>query len=122
MTKYIGLDVHSTSCTMAVVNDAGRKLQHHIVETSEQALIDCLRSIPGPRRLCLEEGTQSTWLYEVLSPHVDELVVAGTSKKQNGPKNDLRDAINIHREAMSRRSRLTAGLGRTARVRHSRDR
>ena len=95
MTKYIGLDVHSTSCTMAVVNDAGRKLQHHIVETSEQALIDCLRSIPGPRRLCLEEGTQSSWLYEVLSPHVDELVVAGTSKKQNGPKNDLRDAINV---------------------------
>ena len=95
MTKYIGLDAHSTSCTLAVLNPAGRKLHHYIVETNEQALVQCLRSIPGPRYLCFEEGTQSSWLYEVLSPHVDELVVAGTSKKQNGSKNDLADAINV---------------------------
>jgi transposase len=95
MTKYIGLDVHATSCTMAVINEAGRKLQHFIVETNEQAMADCLRSIPGPRRLCLEEGTQSSWLYEVLSAHADEVVVAGTTDKKKGPKNDLRDAIDM---------------------------
>ena len=29
----------------------------------------------GPRHLCLEEGTLASWLYEVLSPHVEEIVV-----------------------------------------------
>jgi hypothetical protein len=55
------------------------------VETSGAALVDALRSVPGQRRLCLEEGTQSQWLYEILSPHVSELgkhydriVAAGT--------------------------------------------
>ena len=60
---------------MAVINDAGRKLQHFIVETTEQALVDCLRAIPGPRHLCLEEGTQSTWLYEL--PHGLPLLITG---------------------------------------------
>ena len=32
--------------------------------------------IPG-HNLVLEEGLQSAWLYETLSPHVDEIVVAG---------------------------------------------
>ncbi len=39
-----------------------------MVETNAKALIEVLRSIPGPRHLCLEEGTLASWLYEVLSP------------------------------------------------------
>ena len=50
MDRYIGLDAH--------------------------ALIRVLRGIPGTRHLCLEEGIHATWLYEVLSPHVEEIVVA----------------------------------------------
>ncbi len=29
------------------------------------------------RNLVIEEGRRSAWLYEMLGPHVDELVVAG---------------------------------------------
>ena len=38
--------------------------------------------IPGRLHLCLEEGTQSAWLYELLEPHVAEVVVAVPPKKQ----------------------------------------
>ena len=36
----------------------------------------------GRKRLSLEEGTQSAWLHEILSPHVDELVVANVSDRR----------------------------------------
>jgi hypothetical protein len=57
-----------------------------------QALVGAIGAIAGRRHLCLEEGTLSGWLYEVPSPHVEELVVAGVSESQ-GSKNDRLDAF-----------------------------
>ena len=70
MDTYIGLDAHASSCTLGVLGPGGKRLGSHVVETNAKALIEGLRSIPGPRHLCLEEGTLASWLYEVLSPHV----------------------------------------------------
>jgi hypothetical protein len=64
------------------------------VETNAGALIRVLRGIPGTRHLCLEEGTHATWLYEVLSPHVEEIVVAAVSESR-GPKSDKLDAFGL---------------------------
>jgi len=94
MDRYIGVDVHATSCTVAVVGPSGRKLGSHVVQTNGQALVELIRSIPRPRHLCLEEGTQSGWLHQVFSPHVDELVVAGI-RVSRGPKSDQRDALSL---------------------------
>jgi transposase len=58
-------------------------------------LIEQLRRIPRPRHLCFEEGVQSAWLHEILSPHVDELVVAGVGAKRQGQKDDKRDAFGL---------------------------
>jgi len=35
-----------------------------------------VRAVGGRDHVCLEEGTQSAWLYELLKPHVAEVVVA----------------------------------------------
>jgi transposase len=93
MDRYIGIDAHATSCTIAVVGPSGRKLNEYVVETNAAALVQCIRSIPTPRHLCLEEGAQSGWLHQVLSPHVDELVVAGLTEKRRDQKSDRRDAL-----------------------------
>ena len=50
--------------------------------------------IPGRKSLVFEEGLQSAWLYETLSPHVDEIVVA-TITESRGPKSDKRDAYGL---------------------------
>lgn len=92
MDRYIGLDAHSTSCTLAVVGPSGRRLGSQVIETNGQALIEAIRGIPKPRHLCMEEGTSSAWLHELLSPHVDELVVVGVTLSR-GPKSDQRDAF-----------------------------
>ncbi len=57
MERYLGLDVHAQSCTLAVISAAGKKLKDVVIETNGQALIEAIRTIPGRKHLCLEEGT-----------------------------------------------------------------
>ena len=94
MERYLGLDVHAASCTLAVISQAGKRLKDFPVETNGQALVEAIRMIPGPKYLVFEEGLQSTWLYETLSPHVDEIVVAGITESR-GEKDDKRDAYGV---------------------------
>ena len=94
MERYLGLDVHAASCTLAVISEKGRRLRDFPVETNGQALVEAIRMIPGQKHLVLEEGLQSAWLYETLSPHVTELVVAGVTQSR-GPKSDKRDAYGL---------------------------
>lgn len=102
MERYLGLDAHGSSCTFAVVGPSGRKLRQDVVETNGTALVRYVRSIPGRKHLCLEEGTSSAWLYEVLSPHVEEIVVAGLTERRRGQKNDALDAFQWAEELRTR--------------------
>ena len=94
MERYIGLDVHAASTTFAAVGESGKRLGTHVVETNGQALVEQLKTIPGQRHVCLEEGTQSTWLYEILSPHAEEVLVVMVSESR-GQKNDAKDAFTL---------------------------
>lgn len=94
MKRYIGLDVHAASTTFAVISESGKRLGSHVVETNGQALVERLKTIPGERHVVLEEGTQSSWLYEILSPHAEEIVVT-TVPESRGQKNDQRDAFTL---------------------------
>lgn len=94
MDRYIGLDVHAQSCTVAVLSSAGKQLDSRVVETNGAALKQVMRTIPGRRHLCLEEGTQSAWIYELLRDEVDELAVI-IPEKRDGPKSDARDAWQL---------------------------
>ena len=94
MDRYIGLDVHAQSCTLAVLGPSGRRLKTQVVETNGKVLVDAIQGIAGCLHLCLEEGTQSAWLHELLSPHVEELVVM-VPQERKGVKDDLRDATEL---------------------------
>jgi hypothetical protein len=83
-----------TSSTMVILGPSGKKLGCHVVETNANLLVDLLKGIPRPRHLCFEEGTQSAWLYETLSPHVDEIVVT-VKRDRRGSKDDQRDALEL---------------------------
>lgn len=96
MQRFIGLDVHASSCTFGVMDARGKRLGSQVVETHGEALVGFLQLTPGQLHLCLEEGTQSSWLVEILSPHVHDLVVVGFGQeKRRGPKDDKRDAFGL---------------------------
>ena len=75
MERYLGMDVHAASCTVAVLSAAGKLLRRDVVETNGGALIQYLRQIAGNLHLCVEESEWSQWLSEILRPLVKELVV-----------------------------------------------
>jgi hypothetical protein len=51
MERYLGLDVHAASSTLAVISEAGRRLQTNVVETNGAALVEAIRLVPGRKHL-----------------------------------------------------------------------
>ena len=93
MDRYIGLDVHAQSTAVGIISETGKHCSSTLVETSAPALIEMLKTVPGQRHLVLEEGTQSSWLSEVLTPYVLELVVINPKKRTGKVKSDMADAF-----------------------------
>jgi transposase len=90
-TRYIGIDVHSSSCTIAVMGPTGKHLREWQVETDHRALVEAIKGVAGERHICFEEGTLSDWLYQILEPTAKELEVIQPLKRR-GTKNDSVDA------------------------------
>ena len=62
--RYIGIDLHTSSCTLAVLGPTGRRLRCWQVDTDQRALVEAVRSVAGELCICFEEGTLSDWLWE----------------------------------------------------------
>jgi len=91
---YIGSDAHTSSCTVAVVGPSSRRLTSQVVETNARALVSAIEAIPKSRHLRLEEGALAGWLYEMLAPHVQEIIITAVPQSR-GPKSDKRDAFGL---------------------------
>lgn len=94
MERYLGADVHAASTTLCVLDASGRQIRRDVIETNGKALVGYLQQLAGSLHLCIEEGEWSQWLYEILSPHVAELVVYRGEWKP-GQKSDAIDAHGL---------------------------
>ena len=102
MERYLGADVHAASATFCVLDASGKQIRRDVVETNGRALVGYLQSLAGNLHLCIEEGEWSQWLYEILSPHVAELVVYRGEWKP-GQKSDAIDAHGLAEKLRSGR-------------------
>jgi transposase len=96
--KYIGLDVHKEAITVAVRNGAGKLVMESIIETKARTLLDFLQGQRGELHVTLEEGTWAAWLYDVLKPHVKEVMVCNPRRNallKEGSKDDRVDARKL---------------------------
>ncbi len=100
MKHYIGLDAHSATCTLVVVDESGSVTHRAIVKTSERTLLGFLGTLPGEKILAVEESHVSQWVYVLLHEKVDQLVVCNPCRlaKHQGPKTDYRDALRLAQE------------------------
>jgi transposase len=94
MDRYIGIDAHSESCTVAVMGPSGKRIRQHVLDTQAKVLIDFLKGIAGTLHVCLEEGQLAEWLVEALSPHVKEISIV-QPKEHRGRKSDADDAWSL---------------------------
>jgi transposase len=96
--KYIGLDVHKEAIAIAVLNGAGKQVMESIIETKAATLMQFLQGLRGELHVTLEEGAWAAWLYDVLKPHVHELVVCNPRRNallKEGSKSDKVDARKL---------------------------
>jgi len=96
--KYVGLDVHQASTSIAVLDWDGKMISNAVVRTTADAIRDFINGLSGTIHVTFEEGTQAAWLYEVVKRLVAELVVCDPRKNKVlavGNKGDRIDATKL---------------------------
>jgi len=73
--KYIGLDVHQATISLAVLDWAGHPVMECILETKAAIILQFFHGLRGSLHVTLEERTCAAWLHDLLKPHVTEVLV-----------------------------------------------
>lgn len=96
--KYIGLDVHQATISVAVLDHTGKVVMECVLETKAATILEFFAGLRGTLSVTFEEGTSAAWLYDLLRPHVARLLVCNPRKNallKHGNKNDRIDAQKL---------------------------
>ena len=77
-------------------NSLGKVVTESVIETKASTILQFIDGLRGDLRVAFEEGTWAAWLYDLLKPHVTEVLVCNTRKNtQDGSKSDRIDARKL---------------------------
>src|SRR5438309_82740 len=96
--KYIGMDVHQATISVAVMDASGKLIMECLLETKAATMVEFIQGLHGTLSLTFEEGTSAAWLHDLLKPHVSRLVVCDPRKAallKDGNKSDRIDARKL---------------------------
>jgi len=96
--KYIGMDVHQATISIAVLNSSGKLVMECVIEAKAITILQFVQGLRGDLHVTLEEGTWAAWLYDLLKPHVHEVLVCDPRKNallKVGNKSDRIDARKL---------------------------
>ena len=96
--KYVGLDVHQATISVAVLDARGKTGDAIGAGHAGGAILDFLRGCAERIHLTFEEGTHSAWLYDLLVRRVARVVVCNPRKNallKAGNKSDTIDARKL---------------------------
>src|SRR5689334_5563805 len=96
--KYIGMDVHQATISVAVMDGNGKLVMECLLETKAETILEFVQGLRGTLSLTFEEGTSAAWLHDLLKPHVSRLVVCDPRKNallKEGNKSDRIDARKL---------------------------
>jgi len=96
--KYIGMDVHQATISVAVMDAGGKLIMECLLETKASTIVEFIQGLQGRLSVTFEEGTSAAWLHDLLQPHVSRLVVCDPRKNallKEGNKSDRIDARKL---------------------------
>ena len=96
--KYIGMDVHKEAIVIAVLNESGKLVMESIIETKASSILQFIHGLRGELHVTWEEGTWAAWLYDLLQPQVQQVLVCNPRRNallKEGSKNDKVDARKL---------------------------
>ena len=97
-TKYIGMDVHKETISIAVLNASGKLVMESLLETKASTILQFVQGLRGSLQVTFEEGTWAAWLYDLLKPHVTKVVVCNPRRNallKEGSKSDRIDGRKL---------------------------
>jgi hypothetical protein len=97
--KYIGMDVHKESISIAVRSGAGKIVMECVIETKASIILQFINGLRRDLHVTFEEGTSAAWLYDLLKPHVTKLVVCDPRKNASMREGNQNDKIDARRFA-----------------------
>jgi transposase len=92
------MDVHRASIMIVVLNGAGKIVMQSVIETGAERVRGFLKQLQGRVYVTFEEGTQATWLHDVVRSLVTEVVVCDPRHNKlmsSGNKSDRIDAQKL---------------------------
>jgi transposase len=96
--KYVGMDVHQATISVAVLDGGGKRVMESVVATRAAAILDFLGGLRGALEVTFEEGTHSAWLSDLLVRRVARVVVSNPRRNallKAGNKSDAIDARKL---------------------------
>jgi Transposase len=96
--KYIGMEVHQATISVAVMDSSGKLIMECVLETKAARILEFIQGLRGSLSVTFEEGTSAAWLHDLLKPHVSYLVVCDPRKNallKDGSKSDRIDARKL---------------------------
>ena len=95
--KYIGIDAHSSTCTLCVVDVQGTEMDNRMIATNGRLLIDYVKSLGNNVVVAFEECDLSCWLFDILNKHVSQVVVChpAANAEYKRAKTDKLDAKRL---------------------------
>jgi transposase len=120
--KYIGLDVHQATISIAVLDANGKLVMQSVIATQASTILDFIQGVRGELHVALEEGISAHWLYGVLKPHVHSMMVCDARKSALMNAGNKSDRIEARKLAeLLRAGQLSAVFHEDARVRTLRE-
>src|SRR3979411_1074088 len=96
--KYIGMDVHKEAIVIAVLDEGGKQVMETILETKASSILQFVHGLRGELHVTWEEGTWAAWLYDLLQPQVEQVLVCNPRRNallKEGSKSDKVDAQKL---------------------------
>src|SRR5712664_3246531 len=97
--KYIGMDVHQATISVAVMDAHGKLIMECLLETKASTIVEFIQGLQGTLSLTFEEGTSAAWLHDLLKPHVSRRVVCDPRKAARLKEGNQSDRIDARKLA-----------------------
>ena len=95
-TQYVGIDVHQATLVCVVKDEAGQTTMESKIATRREAIESLVRGLTGRVHIAFEEGSQAQWLYQLLRPIAERVIVCDPRKiATKGIKDDRHDAERL---------------------------
>src|SRR5437879_363280 len=92
------MDVQTATISVAVRDAAGKLIMESVIETKASAILQFVHGLRGDLYVTFEDGTWAAWLYDLLKPHVTNIVVCDPRRNallKEGSKSDRIDARKL---------------------------